>query len=44
MSLENWARNGWVVPHQTSPQEVADLLAAADRDLNDCETAGLSPD
>jgi hypothetical protein len=29
MSLEIWLRNGWLVEHQTSPEEAADLLAAA---------------
>lgn len=30
--------------HRTSPQEIADLLAVADRDLHDCRTPGLSAD
>jgi hypothetical protein len=44
VTLKNWLDNGWLVEHQTSPQEVADLLQVADRDLKDCETPGLSPD
>lgn len=36
--------NGWLVPHATSAQEIADLLAVADRDLHDCQTVGLSAD
>ena len=44
MSLQNWLSNGWLVPHQTSPQEISDLLAVAERDLKDCRTPGLSPD
>jgi hypothetical protein len=44
MSLKDWLRNGWLVEHQTSPEEIRDLLEVADRDLADCRTPGLSPD
>ena len=44
MSLKEWARNGWLTEHKTSPQEIADLLRVADRDLADCQAHGLSPD
>ena len=44
MSLQNWLNNGWLTEHQTSAQEIADLLAVADRDLADCQTPGLSAD
>ena len=44
MSLKDWLRNGWLIEHQTSPREIADLLGLADRDLADCRTSGLSPD
>lgn len=44
MSLQDWLRNGWLVEHQTSPQEMADLLGVIERDLADCRTPGLSPD
>ncbi len=44
MSLSDWARNGWLVAHQTSPREIADLLAVADRDLRDCAVKDLSED
>ncbi len=37
MSLEQWANNGWLRTHQSSKQEVADLLAIVDRDLKDAE-------
>jgi hypothetical protein len=30
--------------HKTSQQEIADLLALADRDLNDCQVKNLSED
>lgn len=42
MGLQAWRENGWLVEHQTSPQEIADLLGVADRDLMDCQTPGLS--
>jgi hypothetical protein len=44
MSLKDWLRNGWLAEHETSPQEIIDLLRIADRDLRECQTAGLSPD
>ncbi len=44
MNLHDWLRLGWVTEHQTSPQEISDLLAVATRDLRDCRTPGLSPD
>ena len=37
MSLQQWANNGWLRPHQTSPQEIQDLLAIVQRDLTDAE-------
>ena len=44
MSLQDWLNNGWIIKHKTSPQEIADLLALADRDLTDCQASGLSTD
>jgi len=44
VSLQEWQNNGWLVPHQTSPQEIADLLAVVDRDLADAQTPRLSAD
>ena len=44
MSLQNWLNNGWLHPHQTSPQELADLLAVADRDFANAQIDGLSDD
>jgi len=43
MTLKQWADNGWLRPHQTSPQEIADLLAVVQRDLADAE-ADISAD
>lgn len=44
MTLRDWLRNNWLIEHKTSRREIADLLAVADRDLDDCQTEGLSPD
>jgi hypothetical protein len=44
MSLSDWLRNGWVAPHRSSAQEVAELLSVADRALGDAQVPGLSPD
>lgn len=44
MSLNDWARNGWLQSHQTSQNEIRDLLAVVDRDLADSATAALSAD
>lgn len=35
MTLQQWAGNGWLRLHQTSPQEIQDLLAIVRRDLAD---------
>jgi len=44
MSLENWAKNGWLRPYRTSPSQIAELFAIADRDLEDARTERLSAD
>jgi hypothetical protein len=44
VSLEDWLKNGWLIEHKTSPAEIAELLAIADRDLADCRVPDLSPD
>lgn len=44
MSLQEWLRSGWLVSHESSRHEINDLLAVADRDLADAQTAGLSSD
>jgi hypothetical protein len=44
MSLRDWLRAGWLSEHQSSREEVSDLLGVADRDLGDCQSSGLSPD
>gem|GEM_PF-4741065 len=44
MNLIDWLKSGWLIEHTTSPQEIADLLGVADRDIADCKAPGLSPD
>jgi hypothetical protein len=43
MRLQQWAANGWLRPHQTTPGQIADLLAIVDRDIED-SMRDLSPD
>ncbi len=42
--MRDWLKNAWLIEHQTSPREIADLLSVVDRDLDNCQTAGLSSD
>ena len=44
MSLQDWYKFGWLKPHQTSCQELSNLLAIADRDISDAASSGLSND
>lgn len=44
MSLRDWLKNSWLVEHESSPEEIAGLLAIAERDLANAELAGLSED
>lgn len=44
MSLTNWASNGWLKTHQTTCQEIRQLLEIVDRDLTDSQQKGLSAD
>jgi hypothetical protein len=43
MSLKQWFDNGWLKPHKTSKQEIADLFSIVKRDISDAEK-GLSHD
>lgn len=43
MRLQQWKTNGWLQAHQTTPSQIADLLAIVDRDLED-SMRDLSPD
>lgn len=44
MSLQAWAQFGWLNKHQSSPDEIKNLLAIADRDLEACRAKGLGTD
>jgi len=44
MSLNDWLKAHWLTEHKTSRQEVANLLALADRDLRACTVRGLDDD
>src|SRR6059058_1167830 len=44
MSLSDWERNGWLTKHQTSPNEIRDLLQVVERDLADSAAKGISAD
>lgn len=44
MSLNDWLASRWIVVHEPSVAETADLFAVVDRDLADAATRGLSPD
>ncbi len=44
MSLKDWLRNAWLTEHEPSRQEISDLLTLIARDLNDCQSPGLSAD
>ena len=44
MSLSDWERNGWLTRHQTSQNEIRDLLQIVERDLYDSASKGLSAD
>ena len=44
MSLKDWLKNGWLLEHETSANEIADLLEVAERDMDDCQVKGLSAD
>ena len=39
MSLQQWVDNGWLHRHETSPQEILDLLKIVDRDIEDAGSA-----
>lgn len=41
MDLETYSRNRWIRRHDSSPKEIADLLALADRDIDQSQTPGL---
>jgi hypothetical protein len=44
MSLAQWLTNGWLRPHTTSLEEIANLLGIARRDLSDARSDEISDD
>jgi len=44
MTLADWLKNGWLIEHETSRQEVSYILQLIDRDLQDCQKTNLSAD
>lgn len=44
MSLQNWEKNSWLVKHEPSVGQIAQLLGLADRDLKDAQAKGLTDD
>ena len=44
VTLNDWLANRWLVVHQTSVEEITELLAVVDRDLEDGAVPRLSPD
>lgn len=43
MSLQTWAADGLLVSHKTTRVEIANFLAMAQHDLEQCRVEGLSP-
>jgi uncharacterized protein (UPF0332 family) len=44
MSLRDWVDKGWLQPHTSSEQEIADLLGIIERDIESAELDVLDPD
>jgi hypothetical protein len=44
MSLQQWADNGWLRRHETSPKEIDNLLKIVERDLRDVKEGSVSYD
>ncbi len=42
--MEDWQKFGWLKAHKTNRNEIAELLAVADRDLGASKTPGLHND
>jgi hypothetical protein len=42
--LADWLANGWIVAHEPTVEEIADLFAVVDRDLEDSAIPRLSAD
>jgi len=44
VTLRRYLENSWIQRHESSPQEIAELLAIADRDIGQSQTPGLGPE
>ncbi len=44
MTLSDWQNNGWLKQQASSPEEIRDLLAKADRDIIEAEKKAISLD
>jgi len=44
MSLKDWVQYGWLSEHQSSREEITNLLGLVDRDLRECQAKGLGAD
>ncbi|MCK6470849.1 MAG: hypothetical protein L6R28_03805 [Planctomycetes bacterium] len=44
MSLQDWAKNGWLKAHRSSPKEIEGLLSIVNRDIKDATDGGISED
>jgi hypothetical protein len=42
VSFADWVKNGWLVAHKSSKQEIADLLGIVARDLKDSQAKDMS--
>jgi hypothetical protein len=44
MTLNDWVKNHWLIPHQATSEEIADLLYIVDRDIRTARVPGVHPD
>ena len=44
MTLQQWDDHGCLKTHQTSRQEIDDLMAIVERDISDAKSGGISTD
>src|ERR1700736_1970332 len=44
VSFVDWVKNGWLVAHKSSKQEIANLLGIVARDLKDSQAKDVSDD
>jgi hypothetical protein len=44
VSFADWVKNGWLIAHKSSKQEIANLLGIVARDLKDSQARDVSDD